>query len=52
MLSMQLKSTTTMRVLADLVGIVFQKAAEYVSGSLLIKDECVYMSISLYPFTQ
>jgi len=49
---MQLKSTMTMRALEDLVVLVFQKAAEYVSGSLLIKDECVYMSISLYPFTQ
>jgi len=49
---MQLKSTMTMRVLKDLVVLVFQKAAEYVSGSLLIKDECVYMSISLYLFTQ
>ena len=49
---MQLKSTMTMRALEDLVVLVFQKAAEYVSGSLLIKDECVYMSISLYSFTQ
>jgi hypothetical protein len=49
---MPLKSTMTMRVLEDLVGIVCQKAAEYVSGSLLIEDKCVYMSISLYPFTQ
>ena len=49
---MPLKSTMTVRALEDLVGIVCQKAAEYVSGSLLIKDECSYMSISLYPFTQ
>ena len=50
---MLLKSAETMRCLGDLVVLVFQKAAEYrVSGSLLIKDECVYMSISSYPFTQ
>jgi len=42
-----------MRCLEDLVVIVFQKAAKYrVSGSLLINDECAYMSVSFYLFTQ